>query len=170
VHFATTVSFKILRLLIPMKSILWIKNFGPLYSAWPKKWWSMMKWSLGKNFFFCYFQYFWKVCNKSQGYYCWKCKKSPKSTNPTVYYIHVQYVPSRDGSWYSVEQSANRCKNSILTFYIIFLTKINAHLHFPDVWKNNVTIFFIIPLIYLERFLKFLIDNFYFMTGCLLIM
>jgi hypothetical protein len=44
---------KILRLLIPMKSILWIRIF-----------WALI--------FFCNFQYFWKVCHKSQGYFCWK--------------------------------------------------------------------------------------------------
>jgi hypothetical protein len=46
VHFVTKVSFyfwnihKILRLLIPMKFILWRrkKNFGPLFSAWPCHW------------------------------------------------------------------------------------------------------------------------------------
>jgi hypothetical protein len=64
-----------MRLLIPMKSILWKKFFGPLYSEWPKKSWPMMKRSLGQTIFFCYFRYFWKDYNKSQGYFCWKCKK-----------------------------------------------------------------------------------------------
>jgi hypothetical protein len=43
-----------------------------------------MKRSLGQKNFFCYFRYFWKVHNKSQGYFCWKCKKSRKSTHPSV--------------------------------------------------------------------------------------
>jgi hypothetical protein len=44
-----------------------------------------MRWSLGQtNLFSFYLRYFWKVCNKSQGYFCVKCKKSPKSTHPIL--------------------------------------------------------------------------------------
>jgi hypothetical protein len=70
-----------------MKSILWIKNVGPLYSALPKKSWPMMKRSLGQKNCFCYFRYFWKVWNKSQGYVCWKCKKV--ENQPTLLYIYI---------------------------------------------------------------------------------
>jgi hypothetical protein len=39
----------------------------------------------GSNNLFCYFRYFWKACNKSQGYFCFKCKKkNPKSTHPNA--------------------------------------------------------------------------------------
>jgi hypothetical protein len=34
--------------------------------------------------FLCYFRYFWMVCNKYQGYFCWKCQKSQKSTHPIL--------------------------------------------------------------------------------------
>jgi hypothetical protein len=55
---------------------IFIKNqLTLMYSAWPRKSWPMMKRSLGPKIFFWYFRYFWKVCNKNQGYFCWKCKK-----------------------------------------------------------------------------------------------
>jgi hypothetical protein len=56
---------KILHLLISMESILWNKNFRPLYV--------------------CYFRYFWEVCNKSQGYFCSNCKKV--QNQPTLFDI-----------------------------------------------------------------------------------
>jgi hypothetical protein len=45
-----------------------------------------MKRSVDKIFFF-YFRYFWKVCNKSQGYFCWKCKKV--QNQPTLVYTII---------------------------------------------------------------------------------
>jgi hypothetical protein len=38
-----------------------------------------MKRSLGQKKFFRYLRYFWKAWSNSQGYFCWKWKKSPKS-------------------------------------------------------------------------------------------
>jgi hypothetical protein len=129
VHFVTKVSLyfwnlcKILHLLIPMKSILWIQNFGPFNSAWPKKLGPMRKQSLGQTNLFCYFRYFWKVCNKSQGYFCSKCKKSPKSTHPTVHssrkislcFIIICYIYLRLPTQYKTYHT--NCCNFLLTFF-----------------------------------------------------
>jgi hypothetical protein len=60
------------------------QNFGPLYSAWPKMFWPTVEWSLGQNTFFVYFRYFWRVCNKPQGYFC-------PSSNINPHYWTVQY-------------------------------------------------------------------------------
>jgi hypothetical protein len=69
-------------LLIPMKSLLWEKKILD-----PKKLWPIMKRSLGQKNLFCYFRYFWKVYNKSQGYFCWKCIKKVENQPTLIYSI-----------------------------------------------------------------------------------
>jgi hypothetical protein len=82
VHFVTKVSLyflnlrKILCLMIPMKSILWLKNFGPLYRVWPKsrdQWWSG-HWV--KNFFFAIFGTFGRYETNLRGTFVENVKKS----------------------------------------------------------------------------------------------
>jgi hypothetical protein len=95
VQFVTKVSLyfwnlrKILRLLIPMKSILWIKqNLDPyIVCTWPKKSWPMMKQSLGQTNFFAtnIFGTFGRYVTNLRGAFVVNVKKSPKSTHPTGY-------------------------------------------------------------------------------------
>jgi hypothetical protein len=67
---------------LPMSIHVVKKNFGPLYSGWPKMFWPTMKRSLGQNTFFVYFCYFWKVyVTNPRGTFV----PVPISTHPTVY-------------------------------------------------------------------------------------
>jgi hypothetical protein len=67
---------------IPMKSILWIQNLGPLYvQCMTQKVVTYDEAVTGSNYF-CYFRYFWTVCNKSQGKFCWKRKKVHNQPTP----------------------------------------------------------------------------------------
>jgi hypothetical protein len=117
VYFVTNVSLyfwnlrKILHILIPMKSIFLGKNFGPLYSAWPKR-------SLGPKIFFCDFRYFWKVCNKPQGYFCWKCKKSPKSTHPIIQYAIPLLLKGSEVKYHLTHKMTNTLHNYPVMLYL----------------------------------------------------
>jgi hypothetical protein len=49
----------------------------------------------GSKICVCYFRYFWKVCNKSQGYFCWKCKKNQPTLMYSIFFwqqCRLQYI------------------------------------------------------------------------------
>jgi hypothetical protein len=98
VQFVTKVSLyfwnlrKILHLILYTWSPYCEKIFLDPYTV-PDQWWSG-HWA--KKNFCCYFWYFWKVSNKSQGYFCCKCKKV--KNQPTL--IHNQF----ESVWISLNQ------------------------------------------------------------------
>jgi hypothetical protein len=79
--------------LIPIKSTLWRKIFGPIYSKWPKMTGPMMKRSLGQKFFFFIFLSFERHTTNYRGMHVENVKK----INPpwcTVYMgINVVTLP-----------------------------------------------------------------------------
>jgi hypothetical protein len=111
-----------------MKSILWIKKFGPLYIYYivTQKVTYDEAVTVPKNI--CYFQYFWKVSNKSQGYFCWKCKKRSR-TNPPYSTVPVIY---------STVNTKEACTCCLVRSFLCYLDLWN---YFPDSIANLNTIF-----------------------------
>jgi hypothetical protein len=73
------------------------QNFDPYIVNDPKSCYQLLSVNWLKNFFFCYFRYFWSVCNKSQGYFCWNCKKV--KNQPTLMYISDIFWPRSRSVW-----------------------------------------------------------------------
>jgi hypothetical protein len=100
---------KILRLLIPMKSILRIKIFLPLFtvgSAWHKKSWTTMKRLLGSKFLFAILGTFKRYL---RGTFVENVKKIPKSTHTNVRHtlFHMQLLISTGPGGISHMESRN---------------------------------------------------------------
>jgi hypothetical protein len=97
-----------------MKSILWIKNFGPLYSAWPKKSWPMMKRSLGQKIFFAIFGTFGRYVTYLRGTFVEIVKKV--QNQPTLVHSTILYC-----TWHT--------KNMARTLYLLGIRR--YHLTWP---------------------------------------
>jgi hypothetical protein len=70
-----------------MKSILWIKILDPYIVHAPKshdQWWSGHRVEKNCVFFFAIFGTFGRFVTNPKVYFCWKCKKRPKATHPSV--------------------------------------------------------------------------------------
>jgi hypothetical protein len=76
-------------------------------------------------FFFCYFRYFGKVCNKSQGYVCWKCKKV--QNQPTLLYSTVLVNYCKIRSTASSQYCCCHCKIVEKYIWAITVTKWSSY-------------------------------------------